>query len=55
MGSQTGASLHEVQAILGHTTLAMTGRYLSAIEKGVGEAFKKLEAKRRRRAIAIVR
>jgi integrase len=57
MGSQTleaGASLHEVQAILGHTTLAMTGRYLNATEKGVGEAFKKLEAKRRRAKLKIV-
>jgi len=57
MGSQTleaGASLHEVQAILGHTTLAMTGRYLNATEKGIGEAFKRLEAKRRRSKLKIV-
>jgi integrase len=51
MGSpavEAGAALHEVQAILGHTTLTMTQRYLNATEAGMKGALKKLEAKRRR-------
>jgi len=33
----------------------MTSRYLNATKAGVRSAFKKLEAKRRREALAIVR
>lgn len=50
---EAGASLHEVQAVLGHTTIGMTGRYLNATERGIEGAFKKLHAKRRRARIKI--
>ncbi len=52
---EAGGSLHEVKDALGHTTIGMTSRYLNATKAGVRSAFKKLEAKRRREALAIVR
>lgn len=51
---EAGGELHEVQATLGHTNIKMTSTYLNATTKGVQEAFKKLEAKRRRRSLRVV-
>jgi hypothetical protein len=52
--SKPVGELHEVQATLGHTTIGMTGRYLNATHEGVKGAFKKIEAKRRRRSLRVV-
>jgi integrase len=57
-GSQllgAGGELHEVQATLGHTNIKMTSTYLKATTQGVKQAFKKLEAKRRRQGLKVVR
>ena len=57
-GSQlldAGGELHEVQATLGHTNIKMTSTYLNVTTQGVKQAFKKLEAKRRRQSIKVVR
>jgi site-specific recombinase XerD len=51
---EAGGDLHEVKDTLGHTTLAMTGRYLNATQIGVKNAFKKLDAKRRRARLKAV-
>ena len=42
-----------MQATLGHTNIKMTSTYSNATTQGVKQAFKKLEAKRRRRNIKI--
>jgi hypothetical protein len=52
---EAGGELHEVQATLGHTNIKMTNTYLNATTQGVKQAFKKLEAKRRRQSIKVVR
>ena len=52
---EAGGELHEVQATLGHTNITMTSTYLNATTKGVKQAFKKLEAKRRRQCLTVVR
>ena len=44
-----------MQATLGHTNIKMTSTYLHATTQGVKLAFKKLEAKRRRQSIKVVR
>jgi integrase len=46
--------LHQVQATLGHTNISMTSTYLSATTQSVTQAFKKLEAKRRRQGLKAV-
>jgi integrase len=51
---EAGGELHEVQATLGHTNIKMTSTYLNATTQGVKGAFKKLEAKRRRRNLRVV-
>ena len=52
---EAGGELHEVQATLGHTNITMTSTYLNATTQGVKQAFKKLEAKRRRQRLKVVR
>ena len=52
---EAGGELHEVQATLGHTNIKMTSTYLNATTQGVKQAFKKLEAKRRRQNIKVLR
>jgi integrase len=52
---EAGGELHEVQATLGHTNITMTSTYLNATTQGVKQAFKKLEAKRRRQRLTVVR
>ncbi len=52
---EAGGDLHEVQATLGHTNIKMTSTYLNATTQGVKQTFKKLEAKRRRQSIKVVR
>ena len=52
---EAGGVLHEVQATLGHTNIKMTSTYLSATTQRVKQAFKKLEAKRRRLNLKVVR
>ena len=52
---EAGGELHEVQATLGHTNITMTSTYLNATTKGVKQAFKKLEGKRRRQRLRVVR
>lgn len=52
---EAGGELHEVQATLGHTNIKMTRTYLNATTQGVKQAFKKLEAKRRRQGLKVVR
>jgi integrase len=51
---EAGGELHEVQATLGHTNIKMTSTYLNATTQGVKQAFKKLEAKRRRNGLRVV-
>jgi len=51
---EAGGDLHEVQATLGHTNIKMTSTYLNATTQGIKQAFKKLEAKRRRRNLHVV-
>jgi integrase len=51
---ESGGQLHEVQATLGHSNIKMTSTYLNATTQGVKQAFKKLEAKRRRRNMRVV-
>lgn len=51
---EAGGELHEVQATLGHTNIKMTSTYLNATTQGVKQAFKKLEAKRRRQGLKVV-
>jgi MinD superfamily P-loop ATPase len=46
--------LHEVQATLGHTNIELTSTCLNATTQGVKQAFKKLEAKRRRQGLKVV-
>jgi site-specific recombinase XerD len=52
---EAGGELHEVQATLGHTNITMTSTYLNATRQGVKQALKKLEAKRLRQSIRVVR
>ena len=52
---ESGGQLHEVQATLGHTNIKMTSTYLNATTQGVRQAFKKLEAQRRRQHIKVLR
>lgn len=52
---EAGGELHEVQATLGHTNIKMTSTYLNATTQGVKQASKKLEAKRRRQSLEVVR
>lgn len=51
---EAGGEWHEVQATLGHTNITMTSTYLNATTRGVKQAFKKLEAKRRRQSLRVV-
>jgi integrase len=51
---EAGGELHEVQAALGHTNITMTSTYLNASVRGVKQAFKKLEVKRRRKNLRVV-
>jgi len=51
---EAGGDLHEVQATLGHTNIKMTSTYLNATTRRIKQAFKKLEAKRRRRNLHVV-
>ena len=50
---EAGGELHEVQATLGHTNVKMTSTHLNATTQGIKQAFKKLEAKRRRQNIKV--
>jgi integrase len=52
---EAGGELHEVQAALGHTNIKMTSTYLNATLEGVRQAFRKLESKRRRQHLKVVR
>jgi integrase len=51
---EAGVPIHEVQALLGHTTLTMTQRYLNASEKGLKDSMKKLDAARLRKSMRVV-
>ncbi len=53
-GGELHGELHEVQATLGHTNITMTSTYFDATTRGVKQAFKKLEAKRRRQSMRVV-
>jgi integrase len=52
---ESGGERHEVQATLGPTNIKMTRTYLNATTKSVEGAFKKLESKRRRQNLRVVR
>ena len=51
---ESGATLAEVQAALGHANITMTSRYLGVTDTGLQKGFERLEEHRRRKGAVVV-